>query len=689
MAKHLCYGCMSIVEGELCQKCGWHIDQKNEPHQLPVGIRLRDQYIIGKVLGQGGFGITYLGWDDSLDMPVAIKEFFPNMLVTRDTSIDNMVRCISEIMREQYEANLDRFLREAKALAKLRDVPEVVGVHGFFRENNTAYIIMEYVKGTDLANYVAKKGGKLTADETFRILRPIMEALDKVHQLGLVHRDISPDNIILHPTGGAKLLDFGAVRSLEGGANKSTEAILKHGFAPIEQYQSRGELGPWSDEYALCASIYYCLSGRVPEEASVRTVEGIDIDFEFPGLEKHQQEALSRGMKIRPSDRFSTVGDLISALFGVQASDASVLMDAMPESVKVRKAEKDHPKRRHRNKLWIMISSVAILTVALILWLIPNGWQETAEGWMYFRFGMPLKNEWLTTAEGTYYLDATGHTLVGIQTVDEKKYYFDDDGQMVTGWVGDYYFAEDGTITIGWAEIDGETYYFRPDGIMAKSWQEIGIETYYFLPNGVLAKGWQEIGEETYYFLVSGTMARGWQNIDGKRYHFGENGLRTCGDSIYIDGEYYCFDDNGVMLTGWHTVIGTGTVYLGTDGVRRSEWQDIDGDRYYFRINGMRTEGFYRINGTKYYFGTDGKLRTNCWLRGSRLTANCVEEYNNPGELQYFDVYYYADDDGALVVGWKNIRGDRYYFGMDGKMCTRGMMIDGLWYDFGPDGKVR
>lgn len=315
MSEHLCYGCMNITVNEVCEKCGWSRNRNNEAHQLSVGTKLRDQYIVGRVLGQGGFGITYIGWDDSLDMPVAIKEFYPNVMVTREASVSCAVHCTTENVRGAYDMNKDRFLREAKALAKLRDIPEVVGVYSFFQENDTAYIIMEYVKGTDLATYIARKGGRLTVDETFRILRPVMEALHRVHQAGLVHRDISPDNIILHPTGGAKLLDFGAVRSLEGGENKSTETILKHGFAPIEQYQTGGDLGPWSDEYALCATIYYCLTGRIPEEATVRTVEEVEIDFDIPSLTPAQQAALRKGMSVRAKDRYPSIRALTQALF--------------------------------------------------------------------------------------------------------------------------------------------------------------------------------------------------------------------------------------------------------------------------------------------------------------------------------------------------------------------------------------
>ena len=141
-----------------------------------------------------------------------------------------------------------------------------------------------------------------------------------VHQADLVHRDISPDNIMLHPRGGAKLLDFGAVRNVEGAEAgvdmaHSTEAILKHGFAPAEQYKSRGGLGPWSDEYAMCATVYYCLTGRIPPQAVERMLEDVEVSFDFPGLPAHQRKALEKGMAIRSKDRHGSMKKLMEALF--------------------------------------------------------------------------------------------------------------------------------------------------------------------------------------------------------------------------------------------------------------------------------------------------------------------------------------------------------------------------------------
>ena len=321
MEQHRCYGCMEMITEEVCPHCGYSLHQNNHSNQLPVGTMLRDQYLVGRVLGQGGFGITYIGWDTYLEEPVAIKEFFPTSAVSRDSALSQTVRVNATTTEKFYSGSLDRFLREAKTLAKLRNIPEIVGIMSFFPANNTAYIIMEYVQGTDLRRYAKRRGGKLPADELLAILEPVAKALDAVHKAGLVHRDISPDNIMIRPDGTPKLLDFGAVRDsgsedADIDLSHSTEAILKHGFAPVEQYRARGNLGPWTDEYGFCASIYYCLTGQVPPDALARMTDDLHPDWQSaPGLTPQQRFALEKGMSIRAKDRFGSMKALCDELY--------------------------------------------------------------------------------------------------------------------------------------------------------------------------------------------------------------------------------------------------------------------------------------------------------------------------------------------------------------------------------------
>ena len=381
LEKKRCGSCFREYEGGPCPYCG---GAQNEEHQLPVGTVIRDRYQIGKVLGQGGFGITYIAWDTLMQKSVAVKEFYPTGTVFRKSELSTAVECGTKAMVPHYEYSRERFLREASALVQFQEIPEVVGIQDFVKENNTAYIVMEYVRGVDLAKYIQRKGGRLSVDETFRILKPVMEALAKVHKGGIVHRDISPDNIILDPMGGAKLLDFGAVRAVEDpdvdkGLSKSTEAILKQGFAPIEQYNTRGSLGPWTDEYAMCATVFYCLTGRIPEDASIRMSEGIDPDWSsIPGLPEHQRKALEKGISCRAKDRYPNMDQLLAALFPEET--AQTVPEPAEETPVTQVEEKAKAPKRNGKKFWaVFTAAVLVLWVVLAVFLPKEAQTEAGE----------------------------------------------------------------------------------------------------------------------------------------------------------------------------------------------------------------------------------------------------------------------------------------------------------------------
>jgi len=377
-----CFGCMEIkTESPVCEHCGFDERQENASHQLPVGTVLHGQYMVGKVLGQGGFGITYLGWDQNLETTIAIKEYFPRGHVNRESAYSIMVSSFDREKDPQFQSNKRRFIQEARVLAKLEDIPQVVRVKNFFEENNTAYIIMEYIKGRDLRQYVQDQGGKLTPQETFRLIKPTMEALTQVHAAGLVHRDISPDNIMLLPNGKTKLLDFGAVRYVEAAGknqalSRSTQAILKHGFAPIEQYQSRGSLGPWTDVYALCATIYYCLTGEIPPEAGELIMDDISLDWgTIPGLTEQLRTALEKGFALRPADRTSSVEELYQGLFEnvpPPPQPTEVTPKTLPPS------EPPHP--APPKKKWQKYLVMALLGLAIGLGMIFVGGEKNSAG---------------------------------------------------------------------------------------------------------------------------------------------------------------------------------------------------------------------------------------------------------------------------------------------------------------------
>ena len=381
MKEKRCLGCMKIKSEEtVCVHCGYEEGMQNESHQLSVVTVLKEQYLIGRVLGQGGFGITYLGWDLYLDIPVAIKEYFPDRAVMRESAVSPEVVSYTGTVGERFRSNKERFMREAKMLAKFSDVAEIVQVKNFFMENNTAYIVMEYVDGITLKQYVAAKGGKLTVAETLSLLEPVIDALGKVHKTGLVHRDISPDNIMMLSNGKMKLLDFGAVRDVgdadaEQPLTRSTEAILKQGYAPIEQYQNRGSLGPWTDVYALCATMYFCLTGEVPPDAPERLLGEEEINFKgkIPGLTDAQAAVFRQGMQLRAQKRLPSMDELHQKLY-----EAVPMAEKEKTEQKVEKSEKKTEKKPVSDKKggsfkWIAVAGVVILAVLLGMGALGKG----------------------------------------------------------------------------------------------------------------------------------------------------------------------------------------------------------------------------------------------------------------------------------------------------------------------------
>ncbi len=311
-----CPYCMSPVEPDApCPSCGLTAGAyAPSPHHLPPGTVLRERYLIGRVLGEGGFGITYIGCDLRLELKVAIKEYFPTDRANRVSAASLEVSSYSGVAGERYESGKARFLQEARTMAKMDKQPVIVGVRDFFELNNTAYIVMEYVEGTTFRDLVDQRGGRIPAGELLHVMEPLFSALEAMHKRGLIHRDISPENIMLE-NGDVRLLDFGCARESAGGEATMTIA-LKHGYAPVEQYQNKGQ-GPWTDVYALSATIYYCLTGRRPPQSMDRLVED---DLVLPrklgvDLTQRQERALVYGMGVRPRKRFQSVEELHAALY--------------------------------------------------------------------------------------------------------------------------------------------------------------------------------------------------------------------------------------------------------------------------------------------------------------------------------------------------------------------------------------
>lgn len=278
---------------------------------------LNGKYRVESVLGEGGFGITYLAVDTFMNEAVAIKEYFPSLFVTRDTTfgISSQITVITGENEIDYEKGLTRFEKEVANLAKFQSVSGIVSVKSFFKENNTGYMVMEYIDGITLKSYLHENGGKLSYDQTILMMQPIMDALSVVHKEGIIHRDISPDNIMVTKEGVLKLIDFGAARYV-GQDDKSLTVLLKEGYAPPEQYRTDGKQGAWTDIYALCATMYWMISGEVPIDSISRVVSEDKLKplRELANVPKNVDRAIMKGMSISQKSRYKTIEKLDRAL---------------------------------------------------------------------------------------------------------------------------------------------------------------------------------------------------------------------------------------------------------------------------------------------------------------------------------------------------------------------------------------
>jgi len=315
----------------VCPHCGLDegILAEPSPAFLPPGYSLKDRYVVGIALGQGGFGITYIGYDNVLGTKVAIKEYYPSDIAQR-TAGDKTVMAFTRTT-DDYEKGRKRFLEEARLLAKFADHPCIVGVKDCFEANGTAYMVMQYLDGIDLKEYLSKKGGSLPLEDSIALLTPIMDALRAVHDEGIIHRDISPDNIFITTNGQVRLIDFGAARQSMG-EQKSLSIMLKPGYAPEEQYRTHGNQGPWTDVYALTATLYRMITGAPPPDSLERVMnDELVIPEDLP---ENVRAALRKGLAIRAAERFASVEQLQKALAGapVDFSEPSGVKNSVPSS---------------------------------------------------------------------------------------------------------------------------------------------------------------------------------------------------------------------------------------------------------------------------------------------------------------------------------------------------------------------
>ena len=311
---------------------------------LKPGVILKERYKIEEVIGAGGFGITYRAWDPLLQSYVAIKEYYPSGIATRSADSSKVCVPVGQEQREYHRGRI-RFLKEAQDVARFQSEPNIVSIYDYLEENDTAYMVMEYLHGCTLKQYIREHGGRLDTDPILHICLSVLDALAVVHKAGMIHRDISPENIFICEDLTVKLIDFGAAKQVYLDGEQTMSVVLKPGYAPPEQYAKKDKQGPWTDIYALGATLYFAATGEKPEESFGRVLEDTikpvcEVNPEIP---RAMSQVIMRAMSVKIEDRYQTVEAMREALLAGEGQNAQMEPYVIPAS---RISKRDLPKKR-------------------------------------------------------------------------------------------------------------------------------------------------------------------------------------------------------------------------------------------------------------------------------------------------------------------------------------------------------
>ena len=338
-----------------CPHCGYvEGSAPSEIYHLFPGTVLAGRYIIGMVLGFGGFGITYKAWDKKLETVVAIKEYYPSGLVNRVPGTRQVILFARNRLNE-YQHGLTRFLDEARSMAKFNSHSNIINIFEYFEENSTAYIVMEFLDGITLSAFL--KSNRMDCDSALDVTRKICTALKTIHKAGIIHRDISPDNIFLCTNGAIKLIDFGAAR-FSRDEDRLMTIILKPGFAPPEQYEKINAQGPWTDIYALGATLYLMVTGVKPEESTNRKIsDTLPPPHQLcPEIPEYVSNTIMKAMAVDKHLRFSSVEDFEKAI------------DQKKKVVPLKKEKRRRKVRRFVTVCTSLLVVLGAVTVFLFQW---------------------------------------------------------------------------------------------------------------------------------------------------------------------------------------------------------------------------------------------------------------------------------------------------------------------------------
>ena len=524
MKVNRCYGCMEEITVYPCSHCGYQPGEA-PGYALTPGTILNGKYLVGKLLGQGGFGLTYIGWDLMLEQKVAIKEYYPSGQVVRQNGA-SLEWYGTQQAQTARDSGKDIFLKEARKMTRVRKIPQVVQVLDLFLANETAYIVMDFIEGETLKQRL-QKTGPLSWQDARDIFLPVVQAMEQVHQAGLIHRDLSPDNLMLQPDGGVQILDLGAAKDLNLNSGVSSMQVAKSGFSPLEQYIQQGGSGTWTDVYAIAATIYYTLTGILPPSAVDRLSKD-SLRWDLPQLKALPSgvlHALQKAMAIRSEDRPQTMQELYQSL--------AVSKGKAPG----KKKTSAKPKQRKPWKMALIAAAALLVCAALAVGFL---WKPVVTPMLEYRKAEAL------LAEGDRYAAA-------------KAFYA----------MGDYRDARQRSFSL-WAEIT------HRDTLSAGSYHTVALKT----DGTVDAVGWNSDGQCNFsgwtncIAVSAGKTHTVGLNVDGTVVAVGRNEYGQCDvDDWQNIVAISAGKTHTVGLKADGTVVAVGRNEYGQRNV--NSWQDI------------------------------------------------------------------------------------------------------------------
>ena len=629
MELNKCLGCMEDFLGYPCPKCGYDLsaESRNE-YILPPQTILAGKYLVGRVLGQGGFGITYIGWDIALERKVAIKEYYPKGQVSRNPGSRRLTWYHDEQAQLARKDGMEMFLKEARKMSRVDDIPGVVRVRELFQENDTAYIVMDFVEGETLKARL-NQSGPMSWDQAKEIFHPAIRAMEQVHKAGLIHRDLSPDNLMLTKDGQVFILDLGAAKDLNVNQGASSMQVAKGGFSPFEQYTQRGGSGPWTDVYAMAATIYFTLTGKLPPVATDRVDEDT-ISWDLPRLDtlpRQALEALKKAMVVSAKKRTQSMEELETGLFEEVVEPEpkpEPEVKPEPESEPEPKPEskpkpQPQPKKASKKIIWAAVVEVAVV-LGGILWGIGTPTRD-------------YKQAQALMDVGQYPGAAIAFSKLGdYQDSAQRAKEAGEMQQIFSISAGEYHTAglyRDGTVVAvgsngysqcdvsGWSDIVAIAAGYR---------RTVGLRR----DGTVVAVGWNEDGQ---------CDVSGWSDIVavavGNRHTVG---LRRDGTVVAVGWN----EDSQCDVSGWSDIVAIAAGNYHTVGLRRdgtvvavgsnwagqcdvSGWSDIVAIAAgYRRTVGLRRDGTVVAVG----WNEDGQCNVSGW---SDIVAVAAGDYHTVG----------------------------------------------------------